>query len=145
MAKTASSTGMSPKPAPPAWSPLSGTEVEELVAKLARDGKPGSLIGVVLRDQYAVPDVRAATGKTLSEILKANSLAPQIPEDLQSLIKRTLELREHLADHSRDLHNRRALECMESRIRRLAKYYKRTDVLPYDWKYTEETAKLLAE
>lgn len=129
----------------PEWSTLSSEEVEELVVKLAKDGKQSATIGLVLRDQYAVPDVRAATGRSITHIMAENDLAPQVPEDLRNLMRRALTLREHLRDNRRDKHNARGLQLMESRIRKLVKYYKRKGTLPYEWKYSEQTAKLLVE
>lgn len=129
----------------PEWVSLSAEEVEELVVKLAKDGKQTALIGTILRDQYAVPDVKAATGKSVTELLEGHDLAPSLPEDLRNLMARALNLREHLADNHKDLHNRRGLQQVESKIRRLAKYYKRSGKLPLDWKYTPQLAKMLVE
>lgn len=136
---------MASQHAVPEWSQLSSDEVEELVVKLGREGKQSAVIGVVLRDQYAVPNVRAATGKPIQQILHANGIKPPVPEDLRNLMRRALRLREHLRENPRDKHNARGLQMMESRVRKLVKYYKRQGVLDYDWKYTEQTAKLLVE
>ncbi len=129
----------------PEWVNLSSDEVEELIVKMARDGMQTAEIGVVLRDQYAVPDVKAATGKTLTQVLEDNDAAPDVPEDLANLIRRAMNLRDHLREHPKDTHNMRGLQIVESRIRRLVKYYKRQQELPYDWKYSERNAKLLVE
>lgn len=129
----------------PEWVNLSSDEVEELIVKMARDGMQTAEIGVVLRDQYAVPDVKAATGKTLTQVLEDNDAAPDVPEDLANLIRKAMNLRDHLREHPKDNHNMRGLQIVESRIRRLVKYYKRRQELPYDWKYSERNAKLLVE
>lgn len=129
----------------PEWSDLSSDEVEELIVKMARDGKQSAEIGSILRDQYAVPDVKAVTGKKITAIMEENDLEPPVPEDLRNLMARALNLREHLRDNPKDNHNRRGLQQIESRIRRLAKYYKEQDELPYDWAYSEETAKMVVE
>ena len=129
----------------PDWQPLEKNEIKEIVAKLAREGKTGAYIGLVLRDQYAVPDVKLATGQSMTEILKEANLAPQLPEDLQNLMKRAVHLQGHLATHRRDLHNRRGLALIEARIRRLARYYREAGKLPADWRYSAETAQLVVE
>lgn len=129
----------------PEWQPIEKQEIVDIVVKLAREGRTGAYIGLVLRDQHAVPDVRLATGKTMTEILTENGLAPQIPEDLQNLMKRAVHLQGHLAQHRRDLHNARGLTLIEARIRRLADYYRKTGRLPADWRYTAETAQLVVE
>jgi small subunit ribosomal protein S15 len=131
---------------PPKWTGMSSKDVEELVVKLNRDGLQSARIGTVLRDLHAVPNVRQATGKTISHILKEAQLVPAIPEDMQNLMRRAVNLRtKHLAEHRKDHHNARGLQLIESRIRRLALYYKRTGRLPADWKYEPGQAQLLVE
>lgn len=52
------------------------------IAKLARKGMTPSQIGVLLRDQSGVPQVKSITGSKILRILKTQGLAPEIPEDL---------------------------------------------------------------
>ncbi|MEA3199043.1 MAG: small subunit ribosomal protein [Thermoplasmata archaeon] len=129
----------------PEWQPLEKQEIIDKIVALARDGRTGAYIGLVLRDQHGVPDVKLATGMTMREILEKNGVAPQIPEDLQNLMKRAVHLQGHLATHRRDLHNGRGLTLIEARIRRLADYYRRIGRLPADWRYSAETAQLVVE
>lgn len=129
----------------PDWSSLNTREVESHVIDLAKQGKSTSEIGMILRDQYAVPDVRVATGKSISKILIANNLKSEIPEDLRNLIQTALSLRKHIDGHKKDLHNKRSLHLTESKIRRLSKYYINSGLLPENWKYSPEQAKLLFE
>lgn len=129
----------------PEWQPVEKQEIVDTIVRLAREGRTGAYIGLVLRDQHGVPNVKLATGKTMTEILRENGLAPQIPEDLQNLMKRAVHLQGHLATHRRDLHNGRGLTLIEARIRRLATYYRRTGRLPADWRYSAETAQLVVE
>jgi small subunit ribosomal protein S15 len=118
----------------PEWS-LKPREIESLITQLAEKGSSMTEIGMILRDQHAVPDIKAATGKKLSQILAEKQLNPVIPEDLGSLIKKTEKLKAHLSGNHKDLHNRRRLALIESKIRRLAKYYKKRKILSEDWKY----------
>jgi len=129
----------------PEWSSLNPREVESRVLELAKSGKSTSEIGLILRDQYAVPDVKLATGKKISKILEANKIKPEIPEDLRSLIRTALQLQKHIAGNKKDFKNKRNLQLTESKIRRLAKYYHRENRLPKDWKYSLEQAKLMFE
>ena len=129
----------------PDWSALNPREVESHVIDLAREGKTTSEIGMILRDQYAVPDVKLATGKSITKILETNNIKPEIPEDLRNLISTALSLRKHLDINKKDLHNKRGLQLTESKIRRLAKYYISTGKLPENWKYSPDQAKLLFE
>ena len=129
----------------PEWQPIEKAEVKDIVVRLAREGRTGAYIGLVLRDQHGVPNVRLATGKTMTQILVDAGAAPQIPEDLQNLMRRAVHLQGHLATHRRDLHNGRGLALIEARIRRLATYYRRVGKLPADWRYSPETAQLVVE
>jgi len=129
----------------PEWVPQPAEEIKETVVKLAGEGMTMAKIGLVLRDQYAVPNVRLATGKTIREILAEKNIKFELPEDLQGLMKRAVELSSHTKANPKDLHNLRGLQLIESRIRRLVKYYKREGVVPESWNYSLETAALQVE
>jgi small subunit ribosomal protein S15 len=129
----------------PEWSSLNPREIEGRILELAKSEKSTSEIGMILRDQYAVPDVKIATGKTVSQILAQNKIVPEIPEDLQNLIKTSLKLKKHIDGHPKDFKTKRNLQLTESKIRRLMKYYKRVERLPATWKYSLEQAKLMFE
>jgi small subunit ribosomal protein S15 len=111
-------------------------EIIQKVVELAKEGHSTSLIGMYLRDQYGVPNVRLATGKSIMQILSEHDIKLSIPEDLSNLLKRVTRLQAHLAAHKHDIANKRALTLLEAKVRRLAKYYKREGMLPPDWKYT---------
>ena len=129
----------------PDWSSLKPREIESHVIELAKEGKSTSEIGMILRDQFAVPDVKIATGKKIAMILEENKIQSEIPEDLKNLISKALQLREHIGTHRKDLSNKRHLHNTESKIRRIAKYYKSIQKLPKDWKYSPKQAKLMFE
>jgi len=130
---------------PPTWSPLTAKDVETQVVTLAREGKSTAAIGAYMRDQFGVPGVKLSTGKRVQEILTEHNLAPRLPEEISNLLKRVVNLQDHLARTKNDLHNQRALTLVESKIRRLAKYYIREGKLPAEWKYSGETVKLLLQ
>ena len=46
----------------PDWIEYSTEEIEELILKLNKEGNSASKIGVILRDQYGIPDVKVVTG-----------------------------------------------------------------------------------
>ena len=129
----------------PDWSSLNPREAEARILELAKVGKSNSEIGMILRDQYAVPDVKIATNKKISKILEENNFKPEIPEDLRSLIHTALQIKKHLDIHKKDYKSKRNLQLTESKIRRLTKYYKSRDRLSNDWKYSLEQAKLMFE
>ena len=60
-------------------------------------------------------------------------------------MKKAIALDDHLTNNTKDLHNRRGLQLVEAKVRRLVKYYKRTGVLPQNWNYSLKNARLLIE
>jgi len=58
--------------------------------------------------------------------LKKNGLAPEIPEDLYHLIKKAVNVRKHLEKNRKDKDGKFRLILVESRIHRLARYYRKT-------------------
>ncbi|MDH5460135.1 MAG: 30S ribosomal protein S15 [Candidatus Bathyarchaeota archaeon] len=125
---------------PPSWCKYQPEEVEALVIKLAKEGHPPSRIGTILRDQYTIPLVKPITGKTITQTLKEAELALAIPEDLGNLLRKAASLIAHLEKNNKDLHNKRALQLVEAKIHKLARYYKREGVLPQNWKYEPKIA-----
>ncbi|KAI1177558.1 40S ribosomal protein S13 [Nemania sp. FL0916] len=125
---------------PPSWSKATPAQVEENIIKLARKGATPSQIGVVLRDSHGIAQVKAVTGNKILRILKSNGLAPEIPEDLYMLIKKAVSVRKHLERNRKDKDAKFRLILIESRIHRLARYYKTVGVLPPTWKYASATA-----
>ena len=128
---------------PPTWCRYTPEEVEALVIKLAKDGHPPSKIGTILRDQHGIPLTKPIIGRTISRILKEAELAPSLPEDLETLLRKAARLRVHLDKNKKDLHNKRALQLIEARIHKLSRYYKRKGSLPPDWKYEAKAASLI--
>lgn len=126
----------------PSWVPLKAAEIEELIVKLAADGSNSAMIGLILRDQHGVPDVKLATGKTVTQIMRERGVMQKLPEDLGALLKKVIGLDAYLKANPRDLHNRRNLHLLEAKIRRLERYYKNKGVLPESWKYSLDRAEL---
>jgi small subunit ribosomal protein S15 len=127
------------------WEPLKKKEVETLIVELAKQRNSSATIGILLRDKYGIPDVKTATGKSVSQIMKENSVYPEMPEDMMSLLRKAVRIREHLDQNKADKHTKRGLGNLESRIRRLGKYYVRKGDLPEGWKYSPEEAKLIVQ
>ncbi|HDN17666.1 MAG TPA: 30S ribosomal protein S15 [Candidatus Bathyarchaeota archaeon] len=123
---------------PPSWLQYSPEEVKKLVVQLAREGHSKSMIGQILRDKYGVPLVKPITGMTITEILVEAGEKVSLTEDLDNLLERARRMREHLARNRSDRLGRHDLQLVESKIRRLAKYYIKKGVLPKDWKYKPE-------
>lgn len=134
-----------PVKAAPKWFKMKKEEVEELVIKLAKEKHSSAVIGTILRDQYAIPNVKIITGKSVASIMKENKLYPDLPEDMLNLLKKAVVLRQHLQRRKADHHALKGLQNLESKIRRLGKYYSRTGVMTKDWKYNPEQAKLIVQ
>ncbi|XP_051200736.1 uncharacterized protein [Lolium perenne] len=141
--KGISSSALPYKRTAPVWVKTPVAEVDELIIKAAKKGQKPSQIGVLLRDQHGIPLVKSVTGSKILRILKAHGLAPDIPEDLYFLIKKAVAIRKHLERNRKDKDSKFRLILVESRIHRLARYYKRTKKLPPTWKYESTTASTL--
>lgn len=118
----------------PTWLKLTSDDVKEQIYKLAKKGLTPSQIGVILRDSHGVAQVRYVTGNKILRILKAKGLAGNLPEDLYFLIKKAVSVRKHLEKHRKDKDSKFRLILIESRIHRLARYYKTKRLLPPNWK-----------
>ena len=129
----------------PEWVTYSNEEIEEMILKFNREGKSTSEIGIILRDQYGIPKVKDVTGERITEILKRNNQSSVYPEDLMNLIKRAVNIRDHLNENPKDLHSKRGLTIIESRIRKLSSYYVDEGELPKGWRYDPEEAALLVK
>jgi len=127
------------------WERYNDKEVILLIEKLAKEGKTSSKIGITLRDSYGIPDVKLITKKSITSILKEKKLYPKLPEDMIALIQKAIKITEHNEKNRHDQPSIRGLTLTESKIRRLAKYYKTKDLLPEAWRYSRTNAKLLVE
>merc|ERR1711937_230563 len=100
-------------------------EVIDQITKMAKKGVLPSQIGVSLRDSFGVPKVKAVTG---NKIL---------------LIKKGVQMHKHMEKNKKDKDSKFRLVLVESRIHRLARYYRRTKQLPANWKYSAGSASAL--
>jgi len=124
----------------PRWLNVDSTEVIKQIEALAKKGYKPSQIGVILRDNFAIPQAKLITGAKILRVLKKKGLAPQIPEDLYSLMKRAVTVRKHIEKNKRDRGSKYRLILVESKIHRLVRYYKLTKQIPSNWRYDYQTA-----
>ncbi len=129
----------------PEWSNTDKGEVEKLVMQLHADGHSTAMIGTVLRDQHGVPNPRAVLGKRISQVIQENGKEGTYPEDLMNLMRKAVGLIDHMQSNRKDLHNSRSLALIESKIRRLANYYRSKGRLEQDWKYKRDQVRLMVE
>ncbi len=118
-------------------------QIGEAIVAYAKQGTHQALIGLKLKQEQKLPYVKQLYGKRLGVILKEKGYSPQFPQDFFDLLKRATILRRHLDKNHNDVHNKTRLIRIESKIWRLAKYYKRSGALPGDWKYEPAKVALL--
>jgi small subunit ribosomal protein S13e len=90
--------------------------------------------------------VRPLLPDSLSVVLKRLTLpglGPTIPEDLWFLVKKAVAVRKHLEVNRKDKDSKFRLILIESRIHRLARYYKTKQQIPPTFKYDSATASTL--
>ena len=119
----------------PKWVQAPPEDLKRIVVSLAREGHSKSSIGTILRDRHGVPSMKSATGMTVGQVLKEGGEDPIAAEDLKLLMKKAEGMKRHLERYKSDRLNVHNLQLVESKIRRLAKYYKKKGILPTDWRY----------
>ena len=127
----------------PHWLQLTSENCVQMICDYAKKGVRPSQIGALLRDRSGVGMVRSVTGVKVNRILRANGLSPQLPEELYYLIKKATNVRKHLERNNHDIDSKYRLILIESRIHRLARYYKARRILSPSWKYNAQTASAL--
>ena len=126
----------------PDWVKQTNEEIEALIIKYAKDGMTASQIGIKLRDQHAIPLVKPIINKSITDVLKENKLMPEIPEDLNNIVMKAVNLQKHIKENKSDSRNVRALELVEAKVHRLSTHYKKVGTIDQKWKYKSVVAQL---
>jgi small subunit ribosomal protein S15 len=126
----------------PSWVAENPAQLSALVLQLSKEGLMPSEIGIKMRDEYGIPLIKPILGKKVTALLAENDIKKDMPEDLDHLVRKSLDLQKHLRTHNSDHRNVRSLELIEAKIHRLSKYYKRTGKLQQNWKYASVVAQL---
>ena len=129
-------------PKKPDWVKQTNEEIEGLIIKYAKEGMTTSQIGMKLRDQHAIPLVKPIINKGIKEVLIENKLNPEIPEDLNNIVMKAVNLQKHLKENKSDNRNVRALELVEAKVHRLSTHYKKNGNIDQKWKYKSVVAQL---
>ena len=129
-------------PKKPDWVKQTNEEIEALIVKYAKEGMTSSQIGMKLRDQHAIPLVKPIINKGIKEVLIENKLNPEIPDDLNNIVMKAVNLQKHLKENRSDNRNTRALELVEAKVHRLSTHYKKTGEIDQKWKYKSVVAQL---
>ena len=70
-------------------------------------------------------------------------MAGRMQMDIYQLIKKAVSVRKHLERNRNDKDSKFRLILVESRIHRIARYYKTARALPPNWRYESATASTL--
>ncbi len=125
--KKGKSGSKKPKDASLDFVKYSKEEIRELIVSLGKKNKSASEIGLILRDKYGIPDVKAILGEKITQILKKEKLYKE-PEDLENLKSKAKTMEQHLEKNKKDINSKRYLELTKAKIRRLVKYYTRKGI-----------------
>lgn len=117
----------------PAWIEHNIEDLEQKIIAYAKKGLTLSEIGTILRDEYCIGNMKFFSGRKLLMILRKNNMAPATPEDLDALVKKALNIRKHLEKNKKDKDSKYRLILVESRLSRLARYYKTKGMIPPAW------------
>jgi len=79
------------------------------------------------------------------KILEEKKLLPELPEDLMAMMRKAVIIRKHMEANKQDMTALRGLQFTESKIKRLAKYYKKKAKIPADWKYDPSSVKIYTD
>lgn len=120
-------------------------EIQRTVVELANKGKTAAEIGMHLRDEYGVLNVRKSVGKKIEQIMASHKVLGEMPQDLLNLIKRSVSLQKHMKENKKDQTAKYGYQLTVSKIRRLVKYYHSQGKLPKGWRYSPEQAALLVK
>ncbi len=126
----------------PSWITQTPKDVEELIVKYSKERLSPRQIGIRLRDQHAIPLSKPITKKGVLKVLEENKLIPEMPEDLDNIVRKAVGLQKHLKANKGDHRNVRSLELIEAKVHRLSVYYKKIGKIPKNWKYKSVVAQL---
>ncbi|MFT7615758.1 MAG: small subunit ribosomal protein S15 [Candidatus Woesearchaeota archaeon] len=129
----------------PAWMTHKDKEVEALVVKYVKEKLTAAQVGIKLRDQYGIPSIKIATGKTVTQILTEKKLTKSLPQDLIDCIAKFIAVTKHYETNKQDKTSFRGRQLAVSRISRLVKYYKETGKIANTWKFDPNRAGMYLE
>lgn len=106
--------------AKPVWLKMEEKELKKIIEELAKKGKSSSQIGIILRDQYAVPTTKVF-GKKLNSYLK--ELGIDKNEVLENAEKKAENLKEHVKNNVTDRKAKHKFQKAQSRVNVLKRHY----------------------
>ena len=70
-----------------AWLMYEPAEIEKLIVKLAKEDKADAEIGIILRDQYGIPDMKKFSGETFHWITLLTVYGIAITDNITAITK----------------------------------------------------------
>ncbi len=119
-------------------------EIYKKIEELTKKGESNAAIGLELK-KLNVLKIKKETGKRIGKIQKELNIQKEIPDDLMALIKRAVKLIKHKENNHKDTRGKHGYQLTVSKINRLKKYYIKQGIIPKDWRYSDEKAKLLVK
>ncbi|MEN2497096.1 MAG: ribosomal 40S subunit protein S13 [Marteilia pararefringens] len=106
-------------------------KIKEITLDLAKKGYSPAAICQTLRDQHGVLSFKAAmTGSKVLRLLRSEGLAPEMPSDLFSILRKLAFMKKHMSSNKNDINSKYHFINNFSKAARLARYYRRTQMLP---------------
>lgn len=125
---------------------LDKKEIYDIIEDLTKKGKTTTEIGLFLKKKYGVNSVLEATGKKIGKIQKELNLnQDKLPDELLQLINKSVKLIKHNENNKKDMRGKRGYQKTVSKIKRLRKHYIKTKKIDKDWRYSDDSAKLLVK
>lgn len=125
---------------------LDKKEIYDVIEDLTKKGKTTTEIGLTLKQKYGVRSVLETTGKKIGKVQKELNLkGDKLPDELLYLIKKNVKLIKHNEENKKDTTGKRGYQKTVSKIKRLRKHYIKAKKISSDWRYSDESAKLLVK
>ncbi len=125
---------------------LDKKEIYDLIEELTKKGKTTTEIGLILKEKYGVKSVLEATGKKIGKLQKELNLkGDKLPDEMLYLIKKTVKLIKHNENNKKDMSGKLGYQKSVSKIKRLRKHYVKTKKIDSNWRYSDQSAKLLVK
>lgn len=103
----------------PTWVKMKEPELKSLILELSEKHAP-SQVGIVLRDQYAIPTTKIF-GKKLKQYYK--ELGIERNEDLENAEKKVEKMTEHLKHNVTDRNSKHKFQKAQAKVNKIRRYY----------------------
>lgn len=121
-------------------------DIEKTIEELTKKGKTNADIGLYIKENLKIKNIYAFCGEKIIDIQRRLKLKEnKLPDDLLDLINRAVKLLKHRDKNKKDTRALRGYQITVSKINRLRNYYVKKGRIPKNWRYSEETAKLLTK